>query len=96
MTESIRTSGQLGPVVKRLRKNKGWSQATLGKKIGLSQERISAIEAHPERCSVDQLLTLLMVLDAELQIESRSSFSTRLTAESPATETYSTKPKESW
>jgi hypothetical protein len=30
------------------------------------------IEKHPERMSVDQLLTVLMVLDAELHVEPRT------------------------
>lgn len=73
MADTIRTSGQLGPILKRLRKARGWSQLALGRKIGLSQERISVIESHPERVSIDQLLTLLMALDAELQVVPRSS-----------------------
>lgn len=73
MADTIRTSGQLGPILKRLRKARGWSQLALGRKIGLSQERISVIENHPERVSIDQLLTLLMALDAELQVVPRSS-----------------------
>ena len=36
--------------------------------MGLSQERISAIENHPERVTLDQLLTLMMTLDAEILI----------------------------
>jgi HTH-type transcriptional regulator/antitoxin HipB len=73
VADTIRTSGQLGPILKRLRKARGWSQLALGRKIGLSQERISVIENHPERVSIDQLLTLLMALDAELQVVPRSS-----------------------
>lgn len=73
MADTIRTSGQLGPILKRLRKARGWSQLALGRKIGLSQERISVIENHPERVSIDQLFTLLMALDAELQVVPRSS-----------------------
>ena len=72
MTSNVRTSGQMGPVLKRLRKAKGWSQLELGKRIGLSQERISAIENHPERVTLDQLLTLMMTLDAEILIGPRS------------------------
>lgn len=68
MFNNVRTSGQLGPLLKQLRLNNGWSQVQLGKKIGLSQERISVIEAHPERVTVNQLLTVLMALGAELQI----------------------------
>jgi|SRR5450631_164949 HTH-type transcriptional regulator/antitoxin HipB len=70
---SIGTSGQLGPTLRRLRKAKGFSQAELGRQIGLSQERISAIENHPERVTLDQLLTVLMKLDAELAVRTRAA-----------------------
>ncbi len=73
MVDAIRTASQLGPILKRLRKAKGWSQFELGKRIGLSQERISVIESHPERCSVDQLLTVLMALESELQVTPRTT-----------------------
>lgn len=36
--------------------------------MGLSQKRISSIEAHPDRVSLDQLLTVLMALGAQLQV----------------------------
>jgi HTH-type transcriptional regulator / antitoxin HipB len=77
VADTIRTSGQLGPVLKRLRKAKAWSQVELGQKIGLSQERISVIENHPERVSIDQLLTILMALGAELQVERRTNLATQ-------------------
>jgi HTH-type transcriptional regulator/antitoxin HipB len=96
MADTIRTSGQLGPILKRLRKAKGWSQFDLGKKIGLSQERISVIENHPERVSMDQLLTLLMALEAELQIEHRSALSVEASVQTPAAGTLATKTRESW
>jgi len=65
---TITTSGQLSPVLKRLRKDLGLSQEALGQKLGLSQERISVMERHPERLPVDQLLTLLMALNAQLEL----------------------------
>jgi len=68
----IRTSGQLKAILRTLRQTQGLNQAELGKKVGLSQERISAIENHPERVTVDQLLTLVMALGAELSIQPRS------------------------
>ena len=72
MTTPIRTTGQLGPVLRSLRKARGWSQAELGRRIGLSQERISAIESRPEKVNLDTLLTLAMALDAELSIGARA------------------------
>lgn len=73
MKSQIKTSGQLGPVLKRLRMDRGWSQAELGDKIGLSQTRISKIESSPEQVTLDKLLTVLMALDASLSIEPRTS-----------------------
>lgn len=72
MSTPITTTGQLGPLLQRLRKNRRLSQAALGHQLGLSQERISRIERSPEKVTLDQLLTLLMVLDAELQVAPRS------------------------
>jgi HTH-type transcriptional regulator/antitoxin HipB len=68
----VRAAGQLGPVLKALRQARGWSQTELGRQVGLSQERISSIERHPERVTVGQLLTVLMALQAQLRVEPRS------------------------
>ncbi len=68
MELSVRTTGQLGPLLVKLRKLRGWTQSELGRRIGLSQERISAIEKEPEKTSFDQLLTIMMVLDAEFVV----------------------------
>ena len=96
MTNHVRTTGQLGPILKQLRKARGWSQIELGQRIGLSQERISVIENHPERMSIDQLLTVLMVLDAELQVEPRNALSEKSPAKIVATRNPKTKFREPW
>jgi HTH-type transcriptional regulator/antitoxin HipB len=82
--------------MRRLRKAKGWSQVALGRRIGLSQERISAIETHPEKCSIDQLLTILMALEAELRVEQRNSPSAEVPVKSTASGTPTTQPREPW
>lgn len=96
MANSIRTTGQLGPILKQLRKAKGWSQIELGKRIGLSQERISVIENHPERMSVDQLFTVLMALEAELQVEPRHSLAGKALVKTAASGSTKMKPREHW
>ena len=68
---AIRTSGQIGPALRALRQRRGWSQTELGRRVGLSQERISSIERRPERITVGQLLTVLMALEGELQVAAR-------------------------
>ena len=68
----IRTAIQLKTALRSLRRAQGLNQSEFGRKIGLSQERISAIENHPERVATDQLLTLLMALGMELVVKPRS------------------------
>ena len=65
----IKTPHQLKAVLRSLRRGRGLNQSEFGRKIGLSQERISAIENHPERLTTDQLLTILMALGMELVIK---------------------------
>jgi len=72
MSSPIRTSGQLGPALRALRQLRGWSQTELGRRVGLSQERISSIERAPERVTVGQLLTVLMALDGEMRVAARA------------------------
>lgn len=96
MINKIRTSGQLSPILKQLRKAKGWSQIEFGKRIGLSQERISAIENHPEKTSIDQLLTVLMALEAELQVGPRQSLSDKEALSIVPTGKRKNIPRESW
>jgi hypothetical protein len=43
METPIRTTGELGPLLKRLRKAKHWSQTELSRQIGLSQERNKSV-----------------------------------------------------
>ncbi len=68
----IQTPAQLKVALRGLRRARKLSQSEFGRKVGLSQERISAIENHPERLTTDQLLTLLMALGAQLSITLRS------------------------
>lgn len=68
MYHPIRTSGELGPVLRRLRRARKWSQQELGRRVGLSQERISAIERYPEKVTFDNLLTVMMALGASFGV----------------------------
>jgi HTH-type transcriptional regulator/antitoxin HipB len=74
MGTPIRTTGTLGPLIKQMRRTQNLSQTDLGRLIGLSQERISAIESAPEKVTLDQLLTVMMALGAHFSVcESDSS-----------------------
>lgn len=69
----LRTAEHLSSTLKSLRKQRGWSQSEMGKRLGLSQERISVIENHPQRVPLNQLLSVFMVLDVELVLRSRTT-----------------------
>jgi Helix-turn-helix. len=68
MDTPISTIADFSSVLNRLRLERGFTQKRLGEKLGLSQKRISAIEAHPEQVSLDQILTVHMALGAKLHV----------------------------
>lgn len=55
------------------RKGLGLSQTELGKQVGLSQKRLSALELAPDRITLDQLLRMLAALELELVIQDKSA-----------------------
>jgi len=69
---TIRTVEQLASVLQSMRGSHKLTQAQLGEAAGLSQARISRLLSNPANVTVDQLLTLLMLFDAELVIRPRS------------------------
>lgn len=82
MKIKISTSEQLSTQFKSLRKAKGWSQAELGKNIGLKQARVAQIEGDPGAISVDKLLQVLHAIGANLLIETDERGETSCTEKS--------------
>lgn len=71
MEAPARTPRQLGNLIRRARKQRGWSQSQLAERVGLRQGTISLIETGNPATRVDTLLALLAALDLELQVASR-------------------------
>ena len=68
MDYPIRLAGQLKAHLRSLRKQRGLTQAQLGKRLGIGQVRIAEIEGRPGLVSVDQLVKLLSALGAGLVV----------------------------
>lgn len=67
----LQTPQQLSSHIRSLRKRLGLTQAELGARLGVEQARIGKIERNPGSISVEQLLQLLTVLEAEVLIRPR-------------------------
>jgi HTH-type transcriptional regulator/antitoxin HipB len=72
MTDLARNPKQIGNLVRRARKSRGWSQTQLGEKAGLRQETISLIETGNPATKLDTILAVLAALDLEFRIAPRS------------------------
>jgi len=59
---------QIGATITGRRKHLKLSQTDVANRLGLSQNRISELEAKPETLTVEQLLALLNVLGLEMVI----------------------------
>jgi len=62
----IRDALQLATYLRSLRRLRGWTQAELGQRLGISQPRVAEIERYPDRVSVKQLLDVLATLGGRL------------------------------
>jgi len=72
MNTLARTPQQIGNAIRRARKQRGWNQNTLGTQTGFRQGTISLIETGNPAVKLETLLSVLAVLDMELQIWPRS------------------------
>ncbi len=74
------TASQLGQLLVSTRKRHKLTQAEVGTRVGLSQNRISYLESHADEISVKQLLSWCSALELELHLGERAT----ATASSPA------------
>ncbi|HTU56273.1 MAG TPA: helix-turn-helix domain-containing protein [Acetobacteraceae bacterium] len=72
MADPARNPKQIGALIRRARKQRGWSQTQLGERAGLRQETISLIETGNPATKIDTILAVLAALDLEFQIGPRS------------------------
>jgi HTH-type transcriptional regulator / antitoxin HipB len=75
MKQSARTAKQLGAIIRRERRNRGFSQTELGKKIGLRQATISKLEAGKPATQLRTLLDVLAAMGLEIIIDERGKAS---------------------
>ncbi len=68
----ILTPSQLGIQLRSLRRAQNLTQGEVGRRIGLSQKRLSELERHPERLSIAQLLSLAGALNFDVVVQPRS------------------------
>jgi HTH-type transcriptional regulator/antitoxin HipB len=68
---SARTAAQVGESLRRRRKLLGWSQEELGRRSGVKQENLSAIEHGAEGVRLGTIFRLLAALNLELTVHER-------------------------
>lgn len=63
---------QIGATITGRRKHLKLSQTDVANRMGLSQNRVSELEANPQTLTVEQLLALLNVLGLEMNLGERA------------------------
>ena len=69
--QPLLTATQLSQLLRAARKQRGLTQAEVGARLGLSQNRVSHLEGHADELSVKQLLTWCAVVRLELSLAQR-------------------------
>ncbi len=70
-SQPLLTATQLGQLLRAARKRRGLTQAEVGARLGLSQNRVSHLEGHADELSVKHLLTWCAVVGLELSLAQR-------------------------
>ena len=76
MDYAIRTAGQLEPILKAFRKERGLSQVELAKKIDVTQQALSLLEAAPHRASFERLMSVFSALGIEVVLRQKETVQT--------------------
>ena len=76
--QSINNPTQIGATLSGRRKHLKLSQTDVANRLGLSQNRLSELEAKPETLTVEQLLALLNVLGLEMSLGERTGGKSRV------------------
>ena len=72
--QSILVSAKdIGVVLRNMRRQKGVSQADLGKRVGLDQKKVSLIENGNPNTRLDSLFRLLSALEAGLSVQTKNN-----------------------
>ena len=72
MDYPIQTPAQLSAHLRGLREAAGWSQAELGRVLGVNQPRIARIEADPGAVGVEQFMKLLAALGIQMVLRPKN------------------------
>jgi HTH-type transcriptional regulator / antitoxin HipB len=75
------TAPQLGQLLVSTRKRHKLTQAAVASRVGLSQNRISHLEKHPDEISIKQLLSWCSALELELRLGERDTSAASSSAE---------------
>lgn len=74
-SQLLLTAPQLGQLLNSTRKRRKLTQTAVANRLGLSQNRISYLEKHPDEISVKQLLSWCSALGLELRLGERDDSS---------------------
>ena len=80
-SHSVVTALQLGQLLKAARTRRKLTQAAVASRLGLSQNRVSYLERHPEELSFKQLLGWCAVVGMELRLGERASLASTIQTE---------------
>jgi HTH-type transcriptional regulator/antitoxin HipB len=72
MRQLITTTNQLAEILRGRRRARRLSQQELAAKVGISQARLSVLEADPSSLPLDRLILLAKLLGLELVIQDKT------------------------
>jgi HTH-type transcriptional regulator/antitoxin HipB len=73
MSQIVRSPVQLGNIIRRARRSRGWTQSQLADHAGLRQELVSKIETGHEGTKLSTIHAIFAALSLDLVVEARNA-----------------------
>ena len=67
----IQMPDRLGDLLRAARARKGWTQAQVAKRLGVTTQAVSKLEHNAGKASIDRIHRLCLLLDLELVLRDR-------------------------
>jgi len=80
---TVRTAEQLPALLQGFRKQAGLTQAATARRLGVTQQTLSALERNAEKISADRLLQVLNIFGVEFVLRQAGDPPARQTSSSP-------------
>jgi HTH-type transcriptional regulator/antitoxin HipB len=84
----VQIPAQLAPLLKALRRSRGFTQKKLAEQLGITQQAVHQLEKRPERATIERLIRACTILGVDIVLRVSSDWQQEAPPRAPRTDTH--------